>query len=62
MKINTPLILLIFVVIGIIAFFLSFLLNKVSFFYNHEGITFILIAGGCAFIYFLILKFFNKLE
>lgn len=49
---------ILFIFLGVVGFLLSFLLNKISFFYEHENLTFILICFICSLIYGIII---NKL-
>ena len=54
-KINGFYFFIVFIIIGILGFSLSFFLNKISFFEKHENFTFIVICFICSIIYGLIM-------
>jgi hypothetical protein len=56
-KNNNIYILIIFIIVGIIGFLLSYFLNEIDFFIKHENITFVLICLICVCIYAIILFF-----
>ena len=50
-RIETIIIFFLFLLIGVLAFFASYILNSFKFFYNHEHLTFFLISIICVTIY-----------
>lgn len=56
-KNNNIYILIIFIIVGIIGFLLSYFLNGIDFFAKHENFSFILICLICVIVYGLLLFF-----
>ena len=54
-KINGVSIFIIFIIIGFIAFALSYFLYKMEFFGKHENLTFVVVCFICAVVYGIIL-------
>ena len=54
-KINGVSIFIIFIIIGFIAFALSYVLSKIDFFWKHENVTFVVVCFICAVIYGIIM-------
>lgn len=50
-------ILIIFIIVGIIGFLLSYFLNGIDFFAKHENFSFVLICLICVIVYGLLLFF-----